>query len=152
MGQDASGLTTGRVILNSRKRNWRPPSRRDTSAFQTAELDGGGPHAAAPFEAYAYEDRFQAPWKLTGKEGPPRTRRRRLIDQWSSSFLSKERTSSAYPIRFSKQFLEDVFSEVSLQTRSPRTGPPSTRRGRSRARNRSWDRNTHRSPSPCTTK
>ena len=70
----------------------------------------GGPRAAAPFEAYAYEDRFQAPLKLAGKEGPPRRRRR--IDRLSSSFPSKERTLSAYHIRFSKRFLEVVFSEV----------------------------------------
>jgi hypothetical protein len=71
----------------------------------------GGPRAAAPFEAYAYEDRFQAPLTLAGKEGPPRRRRRRIA-RWSSSFPSKERTLSAYPIRFSKRFLEVVFSEV----------------------------------------
>jgi hypothetical protein len=38
----------------------------------------------------------------------------------------------------------------SPQTRRPRTGPLSTKRGRSRALNQSWGRSTHRILAPCT--
>ena len=33
---------------------------------------------------------------------------------WVASFHAQERTSSTYPTRFSKQFLEEVFSETEL--------------------------------------
>ena len=55
----------------------------DTSAF-AGELDGGGPRAAAPFEA-TRTNGFQAPWKLRVRKPAKATRRRRLIDRGASS-------------------------------------------------------------------
>ena len=116
MGQDASGLTTGRVIQNSYK-ELASSFARGYGGLSGCQAGRRRTTRRRTLRGVRVRGQVSSAGKLACKEGPPKRRRR--IDRWSSSFPSRGRTSPAHPIRFSKQFLEDVFSEVSLQTRRP---------------------------------